>query len=109
MEKENLKEINLNVDETFRLPLGGASSGGYAWEYIIDGSKEIVNVSSEMVGAIPRLPPGGPSPDSFERQKVFNIIALEPGITHVRLFLRRPWEQDKPPLRELYLKISVSE
>ena len=43
MEKENLKEININVDNMFRLELGGPSSGGYAWEYIIDDPHGIAN------------------------------------------------------------------
>jgi predicted secreted protein len=102
------RRINLRVGETYRLELGGLSSAGYAWEYIIDGPQGIAEVSTEMIGAIPQLPPGGPSPDSFERQKIFNINALESGTTQVRIFLRRSWERDKPPLRELCLKILVS-
>lgn len=100
-------EIALRVGETYRLELGGLSSAGYDWEYIID-PQGIAEVSTEMIGVIPQLPPGGPSPDTFERQKVFNITALESGTTQVRMFLRRSWEHDKPPLRELCLKILVS-
>ena len=110
MKKENLKEVevNINVGNIFRLELVGQSSGGYLWEYVIAGPQKIVNVSSEMVGTIFQPPPGGPSLETFKKLKVFNIAALETGITYICLFLRHQWEGDKPPLRELCLKILVS-
>lgn len=94
------RRINLKVGETYRLELRGLSSAGYTWEYTIDGLKEIVNISTEMIGDIPK-----PS-QSFDRHKVFNITAMHHGTTHVRIFLRRSWE-NKPPLKELSLIISV--
>lgn len=83
-------------------------TAGYVWEYEVDGPQKIVDLTKEIIGDVPKLPHGGPPPDSFERQTVFIIATLNPGITHVRILLRRPWERDSPPLRELCLEISVS-
>jgi predicted secreted protein len=102
------RRINLKVGETYQLKLEGLSGAGYTWEYFIEGPQGIINISREKLGVPPELPPGGPPPDSFEREDLFTITAMEPGIIQVRLFLHRPWERDKPPLRELCLKILVS-
>jgi len=102
------RKIDLKVGNTNRLELGGLSTAGYTWEYTIDEPKKIVDVTKEIVGDIPKLPSEGPPPDTFERQTVFSITALNPGITHVRILLRRPWEHDISPLKEICLEISVS-
>lgn len=99
--------IDIKVGETYRLELGGLGSAGYTWEYTID-DPQIIDISTEMIGDIPKLPPGGHSPNSFDRNYLFNITALHPGIAHMNLFLRRSWERDIPPLKELYYTISIS-
>ena len=101
--------INLRVGGTHQLKLQGPGSTGYTWEYSIEGSQGIVSVSIEPSGEPPRNPRGGPIPDTYSLDGMLVITALKPGTTKVRLLLRRPWERDNPPLKELCLDISVSE
>jgi len=108
--KDKLSEaykINLQVGETYKFKLGGLGSAGYVWEYTIEGSPGIVTASIESFNISPNLLPGGPPPDNYSADKTLIINALKSGETLIHMSLRRPWE-NKEPLKELYLKISVS-
>ncbi len=94
--------IDIKVGKIYRLELGGLGSAGYTWEYTID-PKGLVDISIEMIGDVPKLPPGGHPPNSFDRKYLFKITALHPGIANIKIFLRRSWERDIPPLKELNL------
>ena len=100
-------EIKLRPGETHQLKLGGLGSAGYAWECEMGGEAGIVEVSTESLPSPPRPQPGGPAPDSYSIKRVLIITALTPGVASVRLSLRRPWERDKPPLREVRMEITV--
>jgi predicted secreted protein len=115
MELHGMKEsslephkISLRVGGTHQLKLEGPGSTGYTWEYVIEGSLGVVGISIEQLGEPPRHPRGGPIPDTYSLDTLFVITALKQGTTKVRLFLLRPWERDRPPLKELYLDIAVS-
>jgi predicted secreted protein len=99
--------IVLRPGDQHRLYLGGLGSAGYAWETEITGQAGIVQLALEPL-ALPSLPsPGGPPPATFSVEFILVITAQAPGAVEVRACLRRPWEKDKPPLRELRLEISV--
>jgi predicted secreted protein len=101
-------KVNLQVGDTYQLKLDGPGGTGYVWEYVTEGS-EIIGVSIQQLGEPPRHQRGGPIPDTYSLDELFSLTALKPGTTKVRLTLLRPWERDKPPLKELYLEIAVSE
>ena len=98
----------LRVGEQRRVPLGGPGSAGYGWDVDVAEAAGIVEVSLEPLPLPPRPSPGGPPPASFSVQFELVIVALAPGAAEVRACLRRPWERDKLPLRELRLTLSVT-
>lgn len=102
-------KINLRAGDTHQLKLGGLGSAGYAWDYAIEGDTGIVAISIESLPPPPRPSPGGPPPDSYSTEELLSITALAPGVIKVRLIMRRSWERDKLPLREIFLEISVSQ
>jgi hypothetical protein len=87
--------------------LGGLGSAGYVWAFVVEGEAGVVAVSMASSPPPPHDEPGGPAPDSYSAERTLAITALKPGAAGVRLSLSRPWERDKPPLRELYLGITV--
>lgn len=101
-------KINLRVGETHELELGGLGSAGYVWEHQIDGLADVASVSKKPV-APPPPPPIGTIPKTTSVSEIFIIKALRSGETKIRFRLRRPWERDGPPLKDLILEISVSE
>jgi hypothetical protein len=102
-------DIKLRPGDTHRLKLGGLGSAGYAWEYAIEGKAGIVAVTVESIPSPCYPKPGGPPPDSYSIDQLLIITALTPGVAKVRVSLRRPWERDKPPLREICMDIVVSQ
>ena len=102
-------KINLQVGGTHQLRLQGPGGTGYTWEYSIEGSAGIVSVLMEQIGEPPHNLSGGPIPDTYSLDGLFVITALKPGMAKVKLVLRRPWEHDNPPLKELCFDVFVSE
>lgn len=102
-----VRNISIRKGEIYPFKLGGLGSAGYVWTYIVECSPGIVEVSTEQVETSPTLPRELP-PRSSSTDTLFIIKALEPGNAKIRLVLKRPWEQTKPPLRELELEVSIS-
>jgi hypothetical protein len=100
--------VSLRPGEIYRFELGGLGSAGYIWGYEIYGDPGIFTISLEPYNIPPSPPPGNLPPSSFSAGIAAIITARESGITTIRFFLHRPWERDKPPLRELSLKIEVT-
>lgn len=101
-------KIHLQRGETHRCELGGLGAAGYIWDYKIEGPLDVATISREQP-APPPPPPVGAAPRTFSVNEMFVIKALKPGETQIRFCLRRPFERDEPPLRELLLEMSVSE
>jgi predicted secreted protein len=99
--------IVLQTGDQHRLYLGGLGSAGYSWETDIIGQAGIVQLLLEPLSLPPSPPPGAPSPATFSVEFMLVITAQAPGTTEVRARLRRPWEKNRPPMRELRLDISV--
>src|SRR5256714_8218425 len=99
-------EIALRSGESHRLELGGLGSAGYMWSYEVAGEPDAVAVTIEA--AAPPAPPPGAPPRSFSAQNSLVITGLKPGHATVVLSLRRPFERNKPPLREMRVQVTVS-
>jgi hypothetical protein len=110
--KEPLLEVHkigLRIGETRKLELGGLGTAGYVWEYQIDGLPDVVSVFRELEETSQPLPPVGSSPNTSSINELFAVKGLIKGETKIRFRLRRPWERDKPPLREVLFEVSISE
>ena len=99
--------IILKVGESYTLRLQGLGAAGYVWEYSMEGTEKIVAVlagaSEEFTEAVnAESPAPGHSSDEF-----FTLQAIKPGHAAVRFAQRRPWEKNKPPLKEHILEIEV--
>ena len=99
-------EIALKPGESDRLELGGLGSAGYMWSYEVAGEPDAVAVTIEAA-APPAAPPGAP-PRSFSARNSLVITGLKPGSATIILSLRRPFEKNKPPLREIRVQATVS-
>jgi predicted secreted protein len=102
-------KISLHTGETCRFELGGLGSAGYLWGYEISGDPGILSISLESYDIPPLPPPESLPPSSFSAGIASIITARESGITSIRFFLHRPWEHDKPPLKEVSLVIEVTD
>ena len=100
-------EIVLKSGESHRLELGGLGSAGYMWSYEVAGEPDAVAVTIEAAAPPPTPAPGAP-PRSFSAQNSLVITGLKPGSATVSLSLRRPFEKNKPPLREIRVQVTVS-
>ncbi len=100
-------QVALRVGETYGLRLKGFGAAGYAWQYSIENSGDVVSVSLEMAGPEPQSEDAGlPLPGS-SRDEQARLQALRPGHVTIDFALRRPWELDKPPLQEHRLEVYV--
>ena len=102
------RKISLRRGETQRVNLGGLGGAGYIWELSVEGPPSIVEVSTEQLDISSLPPPGGYPPSSSSTDTILVIKALNAGKVQIKLFLRRPWEQNKPSLKQLSLQLDVS-
>ncbi len=100
-------DIRLRLGETHQFELGGLGSAGYAWEYATEGDTGVVSVNMERSHRPSRARTESPDPDSSSLEQQVVIKAMAPGRITIRLALRRPWERDEPPLREILMKVTV--
>ena len=100
-------QVALRVGETYVLRLKGLGAAGYMWQYSINGPGDVVSVSLEMAGPEPQRDDASVIPPGFSRDEQARLQALRPGHVTIDFALRRPWEQDKPPLQEHCLEVYV--
>lgn len=101
-------EVVLPVHGVFRLDIGGLGSAGYAWSHDTRGEPGVLAVALEAQSAPATATPGGLPPDSSSVRYVLVLTAQAPGEATVHVTLRRPWERQKPPLREVAVHVTVS-
>ena len=77
-------------------------SAGYTWDFVIEGSPDVLNVSVETV-----KPPNIHLPSSYNVDYVYTLTALKRGKVRIKFYLHRPWEHDKLSLQEIILNVSV--
>jgi predicted secreted protein len=99
--------IELKVGERYVLKLQGLGAAGYTWEYAVEGVGNVVAVSKETSDAPPQTETGELLPPGYSRDELVTIKALEPGHITIRFVQRRPWEKDKPPLKEHVLEVYI--
>ena len=102
---EASSEIELRPGYEYHLELGSLGSAGYAWEFEVDGPQGVIIV---------RPGPPGPSPDvqpsvlqTYSVEHSFVIEAQGPGKAEARFVLRRPWEQNVPPVKVISVQVTV--
>jgi predicted secreted protein len=103
------RRITLKKGQSRTFKLGGLGAAGYIWKPTTEGPIDIVTIESKPTEATPSSTPKDATPTTSSINEIFAIQALRPGKTKVKLQLHRPWEKDKPPLREIILEIRVSE
>jgi predicted secreted protein len=101
-------DVALKPGGIYRLEIGGLGSAGYAWSYEVTGAADIVNVTLDAA-APPPPPTGATLPNSFSVPYVLSVVALKQGSATVHLSLQRPWEKQKPPLREISVHVTVGD
>jgi predicted secreted protein len=99
--------IELKVGERYVLKLQGLGAAGYTWEYTVEGIGKVVAVSKDRSDASPQTETGEPLPLGYSREELVTIKALEPGHITIRFVQHRPWEKDKPPLKEHVLEVYI--
>lgn len=107
-QSSEVSKVTLRLGSAHRLTLGGLGGAGYKWDTSIEGEPGVVSVSVQSPEEREMPPPGSPPPNNISRDYTYVITALKPGTARVRFFLHRPWERDKPPLREVIVDVSVS-
>jgi hypothetical protein len=100
-------KVTLQPGRVHRVALAGFGAGGYIWNFVIEGPPGVIDVSLEPAEPPVFPPPGGPPPPTFSRDHTYIITAVKPGKARVMFLLQRPWEQDRPPVREVTLDVSV--
>jgi predicted secreted protein len=109
--EQSRHEIELRVGQQYTHRLTGRGSAGYSWEYSLEGSPTIVQISREP-GMRPDhmdLPePGDAPPGSASVDELVRIRSLAPGRARLRCAQRRIWEIGRPPLREEIIDIDIT-
>ena len=99
-------KLELQVGEQHLIKLEGLGSAGYSWSFYLDGDGSIVSIVKQANAPIPPLP----TPEAFDVQENFAIIAKAPGRVVVKFAQRRLWEgADIPPRAEKVFEILVKE
>ena len=101
------KKIELKVGETYRLRLASLGTAGYVWTYEIQGNRNLVDVSEARADEVQPIDERGTPLVGASVDKVFTLQALETGSVTIHFTQSRPWEKDKPPLKEHYLEIFI--
>ncbi len=88
--------IAIGQELSFEVPEPAAA--GYLWQVSVGDGVEVVsnthyNSDSEGIGSF--------------GTRVVTLKGVKPGEHEVRMQLRRPWEHDQPPTREIVQKVHV--
>ena len=102
---DTLSEITLKPGETFALPLKGRGSSGYSWSYDLSGNRDAVEVRVAPAAEPSRGPKEKPPSGSVDEMLI--IRGISAGEVLISLAQRRSWEQNRPPLSEQLLKVTV--
>jgi hypothetical protein len=100
-------DVALKPGGIYRLEIGGLGSAGYDWSYEIIGAADIVKVTLDASAPPPPPPTGAALPNSFSVPFALSVVALKQGSATIHLSLQRPWEKQKPPLREISVRVTV--
>jgi predicted secreted protein len=98
-------EIALRPGETYAVPLEGRGSAGYSWSYTISGDSHAVVARIEGLSGPPSHSGDRPAAGSVQEQLV--VTAVSPGKANIELVQRRSWEQNKAPLAEQTIVVTV--
>lgn len=100
-------DVALKPGGIYRLEIGGLGSAGYDWSYEVTGAAHIVRVTLDALAVPPPPPSGATLPHSFSVPYALSVVALKQGSATIHLSLQRPWEKQKPPLREISVRVTV--
>lgn len=99
--------IRLSVGEHWQFHLPGLGAAGYQWSWELEGDQDIVAVT--IMPLLPEISSvrGNGTPEAGSYQECLDIYARHSGSALLRLAQQRPWERNKPPLREYQLRVTV--
>lgn len=94
------RTVSVDVGATFSVQLEGVPGSGYGWELqpLSNDVLEYEGVKTAQATAAPGA--------AQTRSLLFR--AVRPGESVVQLRYARPWEKEKPPLREFTVRIRVT-
>lgn len=81
--------IELRVGEERTVRLAGLGTAGYRWVPQVEGDPGVAEVRPAEIEAA-----AGESAVGASDDEAFTIRANQPGVAHIRLAQRRPWEPD---------------
>lgn len=99
-EPDNGRDIVLSKDEELILRLPGNPTTGFQWE-IVPVQPDLLKETGEP-GFVPESPLIGAG-----GQITFRFIPCGTGHTRLKLIYHRPWEKQKPPLREFEISVTI--
>jgi predicted secreted protein len=99
------RRVDLAAGEVREIDLPGLGTAGYLWQHELDGDAAVVEVTWRR----------GPPPEGAlstavgaSAPEVVTIRALRPGMVHLRLEQRRPWEAGAQPLHSHEVEVRVA-
>ena len=93
-------QIELKPSETYTLMLPGLGTAGYLWTYAIEGKSNLVDISKTTADSTQPTDEFGMPIVGSSVDEVFTVQALEPGRVTIHFTQSRPWEKNKPPLKQ---------
>lgn len=102
-EPKQPKTIETHVGENFTIALESNATTGYLWEFTKPLDKEMLELirASHAINSPKFLGSAG--------KQVWTITALKAGKTTISFKYIRPWEKDKPPIKEESVIIVIKE
>jgi hypothetical protein len=98
--------MTLQVGEERTIALPGLGSAGYTWVWDVEGPQDCISV--RLDSAAPSSPSEGAVPQGGSIDSLLVVTARHPCSLTIRLAQRRPWEKNRPPLREQTIAVTVT-
>ena len=101
--------IALKVGQQYTHRLKGRGTAGYSWEYTLEGSPALIEISRES-GLLPQhldIQPGSTPPGSASADELVRIQSLAPGNVTLHFAQRRIWEVGRAPLNVEIVDIEI--
>ena len=102
-EPKQPKTIETHVGENFTIALESNATTGYQWKFTKPLDKDMLElISASHVINNPKL-------IGSAGKQVWTITALKSGKTTIFFKYVRPWEKDKPPIKEESVRVVIKE
>jgi len=102
-EQKEVKEIETYVGQSFTITLESNPTTGYMWQFAKPLDKNLLELIRSSHSVNNRKLVGSPG------KQLWSINALKAGKTVIFFKYMRPWEKDKPPVKEESFVIIIKE